>query len=110
VAACILGGAFALLAAPLIVSRLSPASNPAYLELHLNGPLFAFLAGVCAFTTLLFGTVPALRASAVSPNIALKSHGARQSAGSGLVRPLVAAQVGFSFVVLFVTGLLLLSF
>jgi putative ABC transport system permease protein len=110
VAACILGGAFALLAAPLIVSRLAPASNPAYLELHLNGPLFAFLAGVGALTTLLFGAVPALRASAVSPNAALKADGARHSAGRGLVRPLVAAQVSCSFVVLFVTGLLLLSF
>ena len=110
VAACLLGGAFALLAAPLIVSRLAPASNPAYLELHLNGPLFAFLAGVGAVTTLLFGAVPALRASAVSPNAALKADGARHSVGRGLVRPLVAAQVGFSFVVLFVTGLLLLSF
>jgi putative ABC transport system permease protein len=109
-AACILGGAFALLAAPMIVSRLAPASNPAYLELHLNGPLFAFLAGICALATLLFGAVPALRASAVSPNAALKADGARHSAGRGLVRPLVAAQVGFSFVVLFVTGLLLLSF
>jgi predicted permease len=110
VAAGVLGGAFALFAAPLIVSRLSPASNPAYLDLHLNGTVFGFLAGVCALTTLLFGTVPALRASAVSPNVALKADGARHSAGRGLVRPLVAAQVGFSFVVLFVAGLLLLSF
>jgi predicted permease len=110
VAAGVLGGAFAFLAAPLIVSLLSPASNPAYLDLHLNGTVFGFLAGVCAFTTLLFGTVPALRASAVSPNVALKADGARHSAGRGLVRPLVAAQVGFSFVVLFVAGLLLLSF
>jgi len=70
VAASVLGGAFALFAAPLIVSRLSPASNPAYLDLHLNGPVFGFLAGVGALTTLLFGTVPALRASAVSPNVA----------------------------------------
>ncbi len=101
VAATMLGAAFARFAAPLIVSRLSPASTPAYLDLHLNGAVFAFLAGTCALTTLLFGAVPALRASGVSPNAALKSDGARHSAGRGVLRPLVAAQVGFSFVVLF---------
>lgn len=109
-AACVLGVVFALVAAPLIVGRLSPAGNPAYLDLHLNGPVFTFLAGVGALTTLLFGTVPARRASRVSPNAALKADGARHSGGRGVLRPLVAGQVGLSFVVLFIAGLLLLSF
>jgi putative ABC transport system permease protein len=110
IAAAALGAAFARLAAPLIVSRLSPASNPASLDLHLNGTVFAFLTGTCALTTFLFGAAPARRASAVSPNVALKADGSRHSAGRGVLRSLVAAQVGFSFVVLFVAGLLLLSF
>jgi hypothetical protein len=109
-AACVLGAVFALVAAPLIVGRLSPAGNPAYLDTHLNGPVFTFLAGVGALTTLLFGTVPARRASGVSPNAALKADGARHSGGRGVLRPLVAGQVGLSFVVLFIAGLLLLSF
>jgi predicted permease len=61
-------------------------------------------------TTLLFGTIPALRASAISPDSALKMEGGKQSTKIGILRPLLAAQVGFSFAVLFVAGLLLLSF
>ena len=110
VAAAVLGAGFARVAAPFVVSRLSPASNPAYLDLHMNGTVFAFMAGLCALTTVLFGTVPALRCSTVSPNDTLKADGVRHAAGQGILRPLVAAQVGFSFVVLFVAGLLLLSF
>jgi len=109
-AACVMGVVFAVFAAPAIVVALSPANNPVYLDLRLNRTVFGFLAGLCALTTLLFGTVPALRASAVSPNEALKADGVRHSAGRGVLRPLVATQVGFSFVVLFIAGLLLLSF
>jgi predicted permease len=69
----------------------------------------AFLLSACTAATLLFALLPALRASGVSPNDALKSGG-RQSARSGALRPMLAAQIAFSFVVLFVAGLLLMSF
>src|SRR5436309_4838299 len=81
VAAAVLGAGFARVAAPFVVSRLSPASNPAYLDLHMNGTVFAFMAGLCALTTVLFGTVPALRCSTVSPNDTLKADGVRHAAG-----------------------------
>ena len=60
--------------------------------------------------TFLFGLAPAFRASAVSPNDALKSGSGKQTASVGLFRPLVAAQTAFSFIVLFVAGLCLASF
>jgi len=72
--------------------------------------MLAFVAGAGSAVTCLFGLGPALRASAVSPNAALKSGSARQSARIGVFRPLVAAQTAFSFVVLFVGGLFLVSF
>jgi predicted permease len=108
-AACMAGLAFAQFAAPALVDRLMPSTMPAYLDLQLNARIFAFAALVGLGATLLFGAIPALRASSVSPDAALKSGG-RSSARTRALRPLVAAQVGFSFVVLFVSGLLLVSF
>ena len=108
--ACILGLGLAAAAAPSMVSLLSPAANPAYLDLRIDWRILGFVALLCALTTVLFGLAPALRASTVSPSNALKTGGQKQSAGMGVFRPLVSAQVGFSFVVLFLSGLLLLTF
>jgi putative ABC transport system permease protein len=110
-AACILGLAFAYAAAPSIVNLMSESGVQRYFEdLHLDLRILPFLVLAGACTTLLFGLAPALRASAVSPQEALKSGGAKQSGRIGILRPLLASQVGFSFTVLFAGGLLLLSF
>jgi putative ABC transport system permease protein len=108
--ACVLGLGLALLTAPLIVNLLSPSDYPAYLDMHVNWRMLAFLASIGIATTVLFGLAPAIRASGVSPHEALKAGCGNQSGKIGLLRPLLAAQVGFSFVVLFVGGLLLVSF
>jgi putative ABC transport system permease protein len=110
-AACILGLAFASATAPSIVNLLSASGQRAvYLDLHVDVRILALLASIGVSTTLLFGLAPALRASAVSPQQALKARSARQSGPIGILRPLLASQVGFSFIVLFVGGLLLTSF
>ena len=70
-----------------------------------TGVCSLFLAVAGSLVTFLFGLAPALRASAVSPNEALKSGSGRHTAKVGLFRPLVAAQTAFGFVVLFVAGL-----
>ncbi len=108
--ACVLGLGLASLTAPLIVNLLSPSDYPAYLDLHIDWRMLAFVAFIGIATTVLFGLAPALRASAVSPHETLKAGGGKQSGRIGILRPLLAAQVGFSFVVLFVGGLLLASF
>ena len=110
VAACAIGLAFAFLVGPAIVHLLSTSENPAYLELRLDAGAAAFAAGLCGLTVILFGLAPALRASNVSPNNALKKAGGTLSRTHGILRPLIAFQVGFSFIVLFVSGLLLISF
>ncbi len=109
-AACALGLAIAAAAAPSIVNLLSPSDFPAYLDLHIGWRILAFVAFIGIATTLLFGLAPAWHASGVAPNEALKAGGAKQSSKIGLLRPLLASQVGFSFVVLFLGGLFLLSF
>jgi predicted permease len=110
VAASVLAAAFAAVAAPSIVGLLSKSDSPAYLDLHPDWRMLGFLLAACTAATLLFALLPALRASGVSPHEALKSGGGKQSARTGALRPMVAAQIAFSFVVLFVAGLLLLSF
>jgi predicted permease len=96
--------------APAIVSLMSTTADPTYLDVHPDGRVFVFLALVSMLTTLLFGMAPAIRASAAMPLDALKGGDGRQSARIGQLRPVLAAQVAFSFVVLFVAGLLLTSF
>jgi len=100
---------FASAMAPSIVRLMSATGDPTYLDVHPDGRVLAFLACVSLLTTLLFGIAPALRASAARPLDALRGDG-RASARIGLLRPVLAAQVAFSFVVLFVAGLLLTSF
>jgi predicted permease len=108
--ACLLGLAIAAATAPSIVNLLSPSDFPAYLDLQIGWRVLGFVALIGIATTLLFGLAPALHASGVSPHEALKAGGAKQSSKIGLLRPLLASQVGFSFVVLFLGGLLLISF
>ncbi|MFY9725853.1 MAG: ADOP family duplicated permease [Bryobacteraceae bacterium] len=109
-AASVLAAAFAAVAAPAIVGLLSKSDSQVYLDLHPDWRMTAFLLLACATATLLFALLPALRASAVSPHETLKSGGSKQSAQTNTLRPMLAAQIGFSFMVLFVAGLLLLSF
>jgi predicted permease len=63
-----------------------------------------------ALTAVGFGLVPALRASAVSPDLALKADSGRQTRQTGALRTVLSVQVAFSIAVLFLSGLLLLSF
>ena len=110
VAACALGLVFAALVAPSIVVQLGPTEFPAWLDVSPGARTLAFAIALSLLTALLFGVVPALRASAVSPGDALKARGTQSSGRIGSLRWLLAAQVGFSVAVLFLSGLLLLSF
>jgi len=108
--ACLVGLLFAVTAAPFIVRMLAPADSPPYLDLRIDWRLVAFVAALGGIITMLFGLAPALRASSVSPNEILSAGRGRQSSRLGVLRPLVAAQVAFSLMLLFVGGLLLISF
>jgi len=77
-----------------------------FLDLTLDVRVLAFTAGVVIAAALLFGTVPALRASRAEPIDALKEQG-RSAAGTrmGLANGLVVAQVALSLALLAVAGL-----
>ncbi len=110
IASCALGGLIAVLATSPIVSLISTSHSAVRLDLHLDWRVVAFLAATGSLVTFLFGLPPALRASTVSPNEAIKSGSGKHTAKVRAFGPLVAAQTATCFVVLFVAGICLSSF
>ncbi len=107
--ACSLGIVFGAIAAPFLTARLGISNFPAWLDLRPDWRLLGFMTLLGTVATLFFGVVPAFRASGVNPDEALKSS-AHQASSTNALRPLLPVQVAFSFMVLFFSGLLLLSF
>ena len=104
-----LGVAVAQWLSRFLVSFLTTADNGLFLDLQPDWRLLAFAAGLSLLTCVLFGLAPAIRATRITPQAAMKS-GARGVAGVherfGFRRGLVAAQIAMSLVLL--VGALLL--
>ncbi len=109
-AACALALMFAAVVAPSIVVRLGPTEFPAWLDVAPDWRSFGFAVALSFLAALLFGAAPAIRASSASPNDALKTAGMHHCGRIGALRWMLIAQVGFSVTVLFLSGLLLISF
>jgi putative ABC transport system permease protein len=107
-AASALGLIFAAVAAPAVVGMLGVSDDPVQLTLPMNWRLIAVAGALTLTTTALFGVAPAVRASAAAPMIALKTG--TRSTRAGVMRLFIVAQVAFGLAVLFVGGLLVLSF
>src|SRR6185312_11749740 len=101
--AAAIGALFASWSAPFVVSRINPPENPVRLSLPADWRVLAFGVALTAVVTLLFGLAPALRASAIQPATALKG-GSNAHAPGRLMHALIALQVAFCFVALFVAG------
>jgi putative ABC transport system permease protein len=87
----------------ILVAQLAAGMSSLFLDLSWNLPVFAFTAGVAAVACLLFGLAPALKATALSPSMALKAGGRGLTEireRFGLRRMLVVAQVALSLVLL----------
>jgi putative ABC transport system permease protein len=104
-----IGAAFAWWSAPLIVSMINPSENPARVALPADWRVLAFGMALTLGATFLFGLAPALRASAIKPISALKG-GENPHSRRRLMHALIAAQVAFCFLVLFVAGLFVATF
>ena len=91
-----------------LIGFLNTDSNQVFVALSLDWRLFGFAAGLAAVTCLIFGLVPAIRATGTSPGVAMKA-GSRGSTDTrerfGMRRALVVAQVALSLVL--VVGALL---
>ena len=104
-----IGGLFAWWSAPFVVGRINPPDNPARIALPADGRLMGFALALTLAVTFLFGLIPALRASAIKPASALKG-GEDPHSRRRLMNALIAAQVAFCFLVLFVAGLFVTTF
>lgn len=112
----IAGGAFGILiavwASQGLLRLANGTSGNIVLDTSIDARLLAFSAGVSLLTALLFGLLPAFRATRVELATALRSSG-RNVAGTGgkfsTGRMLVVAQVAMSVTLLVGTGMLLRS-
>jgi len=95
-----LGIAFAAVAKRVLLNMISQGSDAIPLDVSLNLQLLAFTFAVSVCTALLFGTLPALRATRLQLVESLKSgRGASGAAGrSPLAKILVVSQVALSLV------------
>jgi predicted permease len=110
----LLGGALGLFLAgalsKFLVASLGTEGDAPFLNLKPDWRLLAFTFGLASLTCILFGLVPALRASRVSPSEAFKSAGRTVTASRkrfGFRQGLVVSQVALSLVL--VVGALLFS-
>ena len=98
-----LGAVLAQLLSRGLIAFLSSSDSGMFLGLALDTRVLAFTAAVALSTCLLFGLVPALRATRISAASAMRAGGRGLTAGHerfSLRRALVVAQVAFSLVLL----------
>jgi putative ABC transport system permease protein len=107
--ACAGGALFSWWSAPFVVGMINPKDNPARLILPADWRVLAFGLALIVGVVLLFGLLPALRASSVKPVNALKG-GDEPHARQRLMHGMIGAQVAFCFLVVFVAGLFVSSF
>jgi predicted permease len=104
-----LGALFAWWAAPLVVSQLSSPDDPVRLALGIDWRLVSFGTTLTVVVALLFGAVPAVRASGVMP-LDVINGGGRITGHRRLTRALIGAQAAFCVFVLFVGVLFVATF
>jgi predicted permease len=110
-AGALIGLLFARWGSELLVRQLSSTTNTVFLDMRLDWRILGFTAAIAIATAILFGVAPALRASGVQPNEALKEQG-RGVAGErfGLGNLLVVLQVALSVVLVVAAGLFVRTF
>lgn len=92
---------------------LAPSNVPRLAEAGIDGRVLAFTFGICVLCSLFFGLVPALYASRVDLNDALKQSGTRvgnDGRSNRLQGAFVVAEIALSMILLAGAGLLIKSF
>ena len=110
----IMGGVIGLFLAfstkGVLLNFIPPTSLPASIAFEMNGRVLFFASLVTLATAIIFGLVPALRASKTNLVMALKAEGQGLSASRSWLRgALVVAQVALSLVALVCAGLFIRS-
>jgi predicted permease len=113
VSGSVMGVGLAMILSRALVAFISNSGNPIFVDLALDWRLLGFAAGLAAFTCLLFGLWPALRATFLSPVSVLRAGARSVTAGRerfSFRRALVATQAALSLVLLFTAFLFVRSF
>jgi putative ABC transport system permease protein len=100
-AAC--GALLARLLSSYLVRFLSTNDDPLFVDLGTDWRIFGFTAALAILTCLLFGLIPAIRATRANPGTVMKSSGRGHTDARerfGVRRMLVVAQVALSLVLL----------
>lgn len=98
-----LGAVLARNLSQVLVASLSTPSEPLFVALRTDWLVLGFTSGLAVLTCVLFGLAPALRATSVSPGMALKEGGRGTTEGRsrfGLRRILVVSQIALSLTLL----------
>jgi predicted permease len=103
VAGALLGAALASVLSRTLVAFISTSNQPVFIGLSPDWRVLGFTAALAMLTCLLFGLLPAVRATYLSPVSAMRAGGRSVTAGRerfSLRRALVATQVALSLVLL----------
>lgn len=98
-----LGALLARNLSQVLVASMSTEQAPLFVALRTDWRVLGFTAGLAILTCVLFGLAPALRATSVSPGLALKEGGRGATQGRsrfGLRRILVVSQIALSLTLL----------
>jgi predicted permease len=111
VAGVVAGVALAWKASALLLQMATPGPDPVPLNLAPDLPVLAFTLGLTVLTALLFGCLPALRATGFEFTPALKDGrgSSSVSARGALARSLIVGQIALSVLLLVVAGLFVRS-
>jgi putative ABC transport system permease protein len=96
-----------------LLALVTTDSNRLHLTLGANWPVLLFTAGIGTIACLVFGLVPALRASQLDPSASMKTGSRGLTSGRrrmAIQRGLVAAQAALSLVLVVGAGLFVRSF
>jgi predicted permease len=98
---------FARWATRLLVAQLDTPLKPVALDLSLDGRVLGFAAAAMTTVAIVFGVMPALRATRVAPIDALREHGRMPGGGPhrGWSGGLVVVQVALSLLLIVAAGL-----
>jgi predicted permease len=103
------GALFAWWSAPFVIGMINPPDNPVRLALPADWRVLGFGVALTIAVIVLFGLIPALRASSVKPASVLKG-GENPHSRRRLMHGMIALQVAFCFLVLFIAGLFVATF
>ena len=105
------GLAFATWGGPVLVSQLSTWTDTVFFDFANDRRVLGFTVTITALTTILFGTVPAFRASRGAPLDALRWQGRGGAQGLGNVTGgLIVVQVALSLILVVAAGLFARTF